>query len=396
MSDTDSNIDPIKIAFLGPTGVGKTSVLAAMSEIMEEQTQAARVELTFKAETFPRLEQAIFELQERCFRPNMRSRGNIAKVEYDLEVQPTALGGWIPGLSIPVQITDYPGEWLRDTEKVRDVKDTIGQASIVMVAIDTVGLMLSKDRDLAFVNRSNATKQVTNVLRESIASAPAGEPKLLVFVPVRCEKWMRNKKDREALLKRLKEVFADVIDLFAQPKLHDRIAIVIAPVKTLGVVEFLKLGPKRKKPELDMDDEGNEIIPNGPFTPGNYDAYYHRVTESKAPKPEFADHLLRYALAFTMVLLKRRTDKEIQDGVNEIKEKFLRELASDNDSALGKWIVKNIGGAVADVPAKGAVWVAQKLVNWPTNSALANFADGRQENLPFEIVQGRHLLVKEQ
>lgn len=390
-----SYIDPIRITFLGPTGVGKTSVLAAMSEIMKHQTDAAKVRLTFQAETWPRLEQAIYELRERCFRPNMLGKATIGKVEYDLEVAPTVLSGWIPGLTVPVEITDYPGEWLRGTtDQIRDVKETIGRASVIMVAVDAVGLMLSRDPELGFVNISNAAEQVTNILRESIVSATVEEPKLVAFVPIRCEKWLRSGEDQKALVSRVKDVFADAISILGQPELRDKVAVVVAPVNTVGIVEFLKFGPRRSKHELDTDEKGNEIIPSGSFTPNNYEAYYHRVTESKVPQPEYADHLLRYALAFSMVLLKRRSDKQIQDDVNQAKEELLKELVSADDPFWWKWIVESLGGSVAEVPAKAAIWTAQTLVNWPTNQALSNFANGRRETLPFEVVQGSHLLSK--
>ncbi len=383
--------DPIRITFLGPTGVGKTSVLAAISEIMEKQIQEAKVKLTFGATTWPRMKDAIDDLRERCFRPNMASTRNVTKVVYDLEVAPTVLNGWISGVVVPIEIIDYPGEWLMGIpDRVKQVKETIGQASVVMIAIDAVGLMNSKDPDYYFVNSSNQVEQVTNILRESIADVESKERKLVMFVPIRSEPWMHTAEQQRSLTDRLKEVYADAIQMFAQPKLANRIALVIAPVCTLGIIEFLRYGPIRPKPILDTDQEGRDIIPSGPISPKNYEAYFHRVKPTKSPEPAYADQLLKYAMAFTMVLLLERTKEEIRQETEQFKKELQNELVSSEDPAWIKWLA----GGLANITGDALGMIATTVVNWPTNQALSNFAQGRRETLPFQILQGSHLLRK--
>jgi hypothetical protein len=390
------SIAPIEVTFLGPSGVGKTSVLAAMSEIIKAQAETAKVKLTFEAESQPRLDEAIVELHERCYRPNVQMKQTLTKEEYELGVAPTVLAGWVEGATVPLRITDYPGEWLTDSvsEHIKDVKATINKAAVVLIAIDTVGLMLARDPELAFVNNhTNTAEQVTNVLRETLASTIGDEPKLVMLVPLRCEKWMHKEDDQKALVARVRQIYADAIQLLSQPDIKERVALVIAPINTLGIIEFLKIGPRRSTPELMIDPQGNEIIPDGFYTPRNFEVYYHRVTESKVPKLQYADHLLRYALAFSMVLSKHRSNTQIRQEIEQIKEKLLEEFINDDDPEWWKWIVRNVGGWAAEGPAKAAVRVAQTILNWPANAALGNFANGRRETLPFQIVQGRHLLT---
>ena len=256
-------ITPIEITFLGPTGAGKTSVLAAMSEVIKQQSETAQVQLNFGAETWPRLQRTIFELQERCFRPNMHFERSIAEVTYDIGVIPTVLSGWIEGMEVPVRITDYPGEWLApeefQKERISQVKANIAKASIIFVAIDAVGLLLSKTPDYYFINeRSNMARQVTNVLREVFLADTSAEPKLVMFVPIRCEKWMHTADSQKALVDGVCEMYTEVLDMFKSDKFKHRISVVIAPVKTLGIIEFLQVGPRREKPVLDTDAQGNE------------------------------------------------------------------------------------------------------------------------------------------
>ena len=127
----------------------------------------------------------------------------------------------------------------------------------------------------------------------------------------------------------------------------------------------------------------------------NHEVYFTRVGNDKVPKPQYADHLLRYALAFAMVLASKRTREEIAQALNEAKQEILEALVEQDDPALWKWFMHTIGKRTLDWMAQGATTVAETIVNWPTNQALSNFASGRLERLPFHIEQGRSLLTRE-
>lgn len=395
-----SYIDPINIVFLGPSGVGKTSVLAAMAEQLKTEAERAKVKLTFKADTWPWMQEAIEELKERVFRPNMGNTPSITRTDYELELAPTVLKGWVEGLTIPIKIVDYPGEWLTSYKQgnIQKVKDMIETASIVMIAIDAVALMEARNEELNYVHeRNNAAEQVTNILRETLLDRTSLDPKLVMFIPIRGEKWLQEPVNEQgALVKQVESLYADTLAMFRQSPLSQQVAVVIAPVETLGIVHFDRFGPRRTQPQLPTDAQGRDVIPTGEPSPRNYDAYYKRVGDSKIIKPKYASEILRYALSFSMILFRNRTDAEIQQVMDKAKAELLEELTQGDDPAWVKWLIKKGAAPVVNLPLWLAGEAAKTIVNWPTNQALSNFAKDRRETLPFKIVQGNHLLVPKQ
>ena len=387
-------IKPIEISFLGPTGVGKSSVLAAMADTIQKATDAAGVRLEFQAETYPRLEKTKVALIERCYRPNMAAKPTLGNVVYELELVPTVLFG-VPGAGVPLRITDYPGEWLTGTpEQVREVKATIQSCSIVMIAIDAVGLMESENPEIAYVNQSNQSEQVINVLRETIRATDK-EPKLLIFVPIRVEKWLNAAGDK-VLLDRFKEVYKASIDLFNSSKYSQNVSMVFIPVSTIGIVEYFKLGPRRSTTELPTDGSGNEKFPEGRPTPFDFEFYYRRIGDKTVMEPKYADELLRYALAFSMVLFKNRSKDAIEAEVERGKAEVLEFLTGDDPPAWWNAIVNTLGKAIAYGTGEAAKSISNIVVNWPANTAIRGFVSSRRDTLPISVLQSGKLPSKEE
>lgn len=106
-------------------------------------------------------------------------------------------------------------------------------------------------------------------------------PRLVIFAPVKCEKYLRNAKSTQELLERVRQGYDRLINHFNGRDLSPYIVSVITPVQTVGSVVFSR---------LEVDDKNN---PRFFFRKIRYDAEYN---------PQDSEQPLRYLLRFLLAL----------------------------------------------------------------------------------------------
>ncbi|MEA5472059.1 hypothetical protein, partial [Spirulina sp. 06S082] len=236
---------------------------------------------------------------------------------------------WI-GKRTPLELEflDIPGGYLSSQttlEKKRYYTDAVAGSGATIIVVDTIALMHNHGK---FNEQINQVKDVTALLKNAYKNI--FYPKLVIFVPIKCETYLQEGKDYEDIINAIKIAYDDLLKNCLSPVVLN-IAAVIAPVKTVGCVIY----------------SGYEKDPYG----GVKNWYLRKTYEDAPMKREYADQPLRYLLRFLLCQYLKDQKGSIWGNLNDI---------------LGR--------------------------NEDLKSAIERFSNINQMNVPSEILQGHHLL----
>lgn len=241
--------EPLKVLMMGGRRCGKTSALASLFNEMKSGpvqnyfTVSDRTVLETKGfETQDSLSNKTLELQNMLF--ENRHNSNIFLVDqhptenfwlYKLHIQ-------IPGTKreMDIEFRDSAGEFFEASGvHAEETRNYISDCDVFVIVVDTPYLMGSVgDETKVLCNEAinNGTNRVNDIqdFLTHIDDNDGQDAKMVVFVPLKCEKWMKENRIGE-VVERIKEVYATTIkNLKAYSKMH----ISIIPMLTSGNILF--------------------------------------------------------------------------------------------------------------------------------------------------------------
>ncbi|NEZ64601.1 hypothetical protein D0962_17705 [Leptolyngbyaceae cyanobacterium CCMR0082] len=272
-------MDELKITMLGSTGVGKTSLLTAMYEQFATNIGKTDLQLTPDDESSAILQERLIELKSLL--DDFEARGGVNATAGE----PTDLRSFIFGLgrrgkppSLQLRFRDYPGGYhltKATPDKRQFIKDLLDECVAVIVAIDAPALMELRGKWNELINRP---QQITDIFRTAYQDIES--PRLVIFAPVRCEKYMQTERSSLELVRRIKDEYQGLFDLFGSETLLPNVVAVITPVQTVGSVVFSRIENKAR-------------VPYFRFRKIGHDARY---------SPKDSEQPLRYLLRFLLKL----------------------------------------------------------------------------------------------
>lgn len=240
-----------KIGIVGPTRVGKTSLIAAILKDGQSLLQGTPASIKpFGIKTERRLIQHQKEL-EGSIRAGEFNSGAVSGTEesfkYELYLDPG-----VKGAGIRFGLLDYPGGWIdasrRPEEREGEWKSCenwMKESSVLIVPVESAVMM---EADTNHRRRSASyilnTVDVGNVVREWAKSRAAlpHEPALLVFCPVKCESYFADngglRDDSQWLFDAFQDHYHEVLKTIKGEAPQTR--LLYLPVDTIGCVEILK------------------------------------------------------------------------------------------------------------------------------------------------------------
>ncbi|AMW26886.1 hypothetical protein [Arthrospira platensis] len=286
----------LNVTMLGPGGVGKTSLLAAMYDQFDNVSQdlQLRAEEQSKSELKTRLKE-LKSMVESSRSIKVKDGVSGTKGEprsFKFEFGQT---GTAPALEINFQ--DYPGGWLEGDEHKKQVKALIRDSVAVLIPINTPPLM---EREGKYHEKFNQPTQLNDLFKTIYKDLDS--PRLVILAPVKCEKYMNNPPE---LFKEVREGYKQMLNQFASEKLLPKVAVVITPVQTVGSVVFSRV----------------EEIDDQPIF------YYRKPQPSDPYQPKNTEVPLRYLLRF---LLKLHLDTRRASIFTRIQDSFGRNVGLQN------------------------------------------------------------------
>ena len=274
----------LRVAMLGPSSVGKTSLLAVMYKFFSETTTPTELRLSTDPESEAILEAHYQDLLKMIKYFEATDQGMTATEEprdfsFTLDRK-----DWLgKRASLELEFIDVPGEYLApnaSTKKKEYYLDVVANSGAVIITIDTLALMMGGGR---FNEQVNQAKYITELIETAYQNI--SEPRLVIFAPVKCETFLQNGKDPAELGKALKKEYGELITRVLAPKVKN-VATVLTPVETIGCVVC-----------------GGWQDKNGYFERW----YLNKLHVDDPMQTRYADQPLRYLLLF---LIKQYIDQQ--------------------------------------------------------------------------------------
>ena len=234
--------DVLKVLMMGGQRAGKTSMLAGLIETMTKGKVKDLVEVqnvTSQEETNRKLSKSIESLKYNLISSYGKTfliddNKTSAFDDYTLEFR-------IPNTDSVMQIifTDANGEFY-DMGRLHDqeIREKIRTYDVFVIAIDTPYLMEAVNPDNKLCNEAinNSYNHVNDIhtFMTELDDKDGGDAKLIIFVPLKCEKWVKEGKVEE-VKKRISKVYEPTIYALSQ---FMNVEIDIIPIQTVGNIVF--------------------------------------------------------------------------------------------------------------------------------------------------------------
>ncbi|MEH1937788.1 MAG: hypothetical protein V7L14_29595 [Nostoc sp.] len=265
----------INIAMLGAKGVGKTSLLTAIYEQFDDTIGQTNLQLTPDLESSALLQEKLGTL--RSLLDDFEAQGGFESTENEKNfIFDLGKKGAKP--SVRLKFTDFPGVYFNSQATANQLKfidDLLQKASVVLITIDTPALM---ERNSKWHEEFNRPHQVADLFKRVYTDIKS--PKLVIFVPVRCESYLKDANSANILLKNVKEKYSQLLELLSSAPLLPWVVSVVTPVQTVGNVVFSSVKEIEGQPHF----------------------YFHKTSHDAKYSPKDSDQPLRYILRFMLKL----------------------------------------------------------------------------------------------
>ena len=275
----------LQITMLGPTGVGKTTLLTAMYEQFENNIGSTNLQLTPDEDSSAILQDRLVELKSLLDVFEARGRTGIRGTE--ALAGPESLRSFAFGLgkkgetpSLQLCFRDYPGvyhETRAAAEEKKFVKELLRESVAVIIAIDAPALMEDQKGILhQKINRPQQIKDLFNAAYQDLDS-----PRLVIFAPVKCEKYLRTPTAAKELVEKVRQGYDNLLNHFNSEKLNPWVVSIVTPVQTVGSVVF-------SRTEFDAQNQPH--------------FYFRKIRHDAEYNPQDSEQPLRYLLRFLLKL----------------------------------------------------------------------------------------------
>lgn len=306
----------VQIMMLGARRVGKTSLIASMTDSSKHVTAGTNLVLSkiggkaiddslnvmkscFKRQHF------VNAAVEKGILDSASTRG-FDRIDFKMTIANKKQS--IPHI---IRFVDCEGEWFNNRANEGNIGEEIEKSDVFMIAIDAVLLM----EENAQYNGQNAVTSVTEFLINYVSPEELhNDKKLVLFVPVKCEKYM-NQHERKGTLyygkrmdmldEKIRDEYAQLFDYLSKPNNCKRFTVAILPVITLGGVEF---------DEFVKNDGSHEILT---------DDIRYRYCEPNAFAPRFCEKPLVYSLLYVQKKITNHYYEKNFQVKNQNKRKLI-------------------------------------------------------------------------
>jgi hypothetical protein len=225
----------LHVTMLGPTGVGKTSLLASLYDQFQLVSGQANLVMIADGETRGVLQG--YREQLKKFARGLDRDPGIARSGFFREHNILLGTGGPRKPQMMLCFTDVPGEALNSGGAMASrLQETVDRSVVLFVAIDSPALI---ERDGKFHEEVNQPGLVADFVR---SVATQGRDLLVVLVPLKCEAYMQHREDRLRLRARVTESYYPMVGQLSGFE-SSSCGVVVTPVQTVGSMIFSGFDP---------------------------------------------------------------------------------------------------------------------------------------------------------
>ena len=259
-----------KAAMVGPTGVGKTTLLTAVLTETEGILDGLPMKVATDEETEFRVNDHLKQLRKALaakeFHPGALTNTQVMSV-YDVSLRVLDA----ESLDIPFSLLDFPGGWMDPAVRKGAMGAADGWPRCVAHIQESVMLLVPIDAAVLMEARTPAHRaarterlglvDVERTAREwaRVRNERPDEPAVLVLAPLKCEKYFDdnggdNGFDGGQLRREVRSLYDKVITEVRKQATNSPIRVLYAPIDTYGCVELAEaFWRPDAKGELELD-----------------------------------------------------------------------------------------------------------------------------------------------
>lgn len=304
----------LNIMMLGGRRVGKTSVLAAMNACFGEVFRGTELTLVPEGkELLMDLEKKYHEIEDYVnkasknvnFTPD--ANPSLGDVTYCFSLNLGAQN------VINLEFYDFPGEWMVTWNSGYDtIEQKIQESDVLMIVIDTPYLM---EDDGTYNDARNRCFRITSAVISKF-SFEKNLPKMVLFVPVKCEKYFYEGRMDEVYSKiDGPQCYRNLISY-----LKGKCEIAVTPILTMGTTSFKLFDYDKATGEFHMRKEadGSEL-PSTPlysFIADKAKAAAERqgLDRKYAVDPQFCEQPAVYSLVYALTYAEQAANIKAENS----------------------------------------------------------------------------------
>lgn len=313
----------VDILMMGPSRVGKTSLLTSMYEQLEHQgsvfTLHPDTNCNNKMQQLLIAFKKIFNTDGGLTVTDIGIKGGMAKNEYKFDIN------YNGKLFQQLNFIDVPGNWYGPEAtpiQIENVKKLVKESKIIIIAIDSPSMMEfinENNGEALYMEEVNTPSAISNTITKELS---INDEKLIILCPVKCETYVKDSRNEE-LLKRVTTAYEKLLNFCSKIEYKERICISITPIQTLGKVILHTAKEKKvtnKKGEIKIEPEFIFKVEN--FGGGSESIQYSPVN---------CDKPLKYILPFLLSSYSRsqwwwermifgKFNQQLKESVSELSK----------------------------------------------------------------------------
>lgn len=302
-------IQRLNVIVIGHRQVGKTSLLAAMHEEFHKTFASVGlntwVDDTMTLDLILDCKEALKNIDKRL--KNGPDRTPILEDPWSREGFIFKIGhGGQPFME--VHFHDPSGDYFAPsaTERQKEyTRQQLQECDAVLIVTDATALMEKKIGRVKsgevgpWHEELNSVERITLLLKD--AYTHLAKPRLVLFVPTKCETYMRKEEDTYSLVQHIRLGYSELLSFLQEEAQYPKVAIAVTPVQTIGNVVYSHC----------------EMINGYPMLS------YHKLPLNAPYAPQDGDQPLRYILRFLLnvyVESKNRELEKIEEQLDKLRQ----------------------------------------------------------------------------
>jgi hypothetical protein len=350
------------ISMLGAQGTGKSSLLASMYYTFKKNAgELGFIMKPASAEDSNQLSEKHEEMLEHLHGVRgTDNAGTPTEVASEYVLDLGFLKNNIPDYWLKLHFWDFPGGWLLENRDA--VVEQLNKSDVILIAIDTPSLVVDDKHGnyQLWHEKKNRPHAIADIFMEIDFS----KPKLILFVPIKCEAWRTSTKGSELIVDQVRKGYDGLI---AALKMYADVTVATTSVQTLGNYLWNYRISKTIKNKVTLQDK---FIPFNAGVNGN--AEY---------SPREIDQPLIYILSF----LAKQVRENLADIQTRTDERW-------ENQSWWQSLIKTISGERAEyLQARRTLFTKLSQLEHPIDLLNKKRMDSKKDG--FEVIQGRQNLL---
>lgn len=299
-------VQQTNVLMFGGKRCGKTTVLASMHREINHALEGTSLKLEATPETKERLDAAVKAIQDRMkeFADDPLKRIEVS----DGPTDATRLYRFqlrVDNQSVSFNIRDIPGEWITDDAHRAEVQGYVGEAQVILIAIDTPYLMskMTVKGYGAYHEEYNRPVEILDFFQNSLTVEDL-QDRMILFVPIKCERYYHldhtdklNLYHREYMRELKPAISAGYAGLIrylrSTRELRNRCTIAITPILSAGGIDFVRFRTDEDTGRIISLYQRPEFLPH----------------EKQGYRPQFCEQPMLYSIIFILEQQRKQAQK---------------------------------------------------------------------------------------